>query len=189
MPVVTDSRGVTVYVDDDQARHYAQQLLDGLEAKLARTDRFSDELNEDDSERVRSDFLEAERLVTEVGDLEPVDHVILPPKPVHVPPPDHAEEQRRRQERDRRILELYAQYVALGQQDDDDGSQRFGSGGALQEARSQKIGCAEPQHKEAVGVRRDRERERWVVYGRGPELRLASQEAAEAEAKRRAGWT
>jgi hypothetical protein len=169
MPVVIDSRGVGIWLTEDEARDHAAHLLEELAHKLTEAEQWGTQLGDTDAET----YHEAERLLTEVGDVEDVN---LSSHPVNsddtdVNSPSEVvnladEEQRRRQERDRRIAEVYAMYQALGEQDDE----------------------VEPeQHKDTVGVRRDGEW--WITYGRGPEYRVRDQATAEREAKRRVGWT
>lgn len=184
MAVVIDSRGVGIWIDDELARNSAWDSIGSVERALDQAEATYG-LSEEDRQHHLDQLDAAEDILEQTGDLEDVspsvEPVSLPPQPVSptatlTAEPDSLtadEEQRRRQERAKRVAEVYAMYLALGQHDDD-----------VQEMNSAPESA--PQQKETVGI--SHRGDWWVVHGRGPELRLASPEAAEREAKRRVGW-
>jgi len=185
MPIWTDSRGVGVYISDEDAREHANHLLTDLHRKLNAAEEYGTRL--DDADLFA--YHEAERLLSEVGDVANTsvdtsgDSYIDPctnqktseDEDQHEGPPSENFDSKvsaKRREQRRQTAELVARtYLQI-------------------EGAASEIGMnLSRSQKDVVRVRRDREHDEWIVTGRGTEYHVRDEGTAEREAKRRAGWT
>ncbi|RPI10084.1 MAG: hypothetical protein EHM63_03660 [Actinobacteria bacterium] len=159
MPIRTTERGTTEWISDDHARGLADEAITRVEALMARQDQYGS-LAQDDQERVRAWFAEAEDLLTQTGDYK----ARLPHRPFSAafgqtdddePEPLSREEAR---EHARRIWDTYKKVTRR----------------------------IETKSGELCRMwLADREAGLWKVQGKGAEQTFASREAADTEWNRR----
>jgi len=191
MPIWTDSRGVNVVISDDAAREHANHLLTQLHPKLAAAEEYDTQL--DDADLFA--YHEAERLLTEVGDVEAGDPRDRQPPDISRGDDDdallrQATADAKRREQRRQTAQLVARtYLQI---EGAANAQRV----EQSESESESFNLKDPERgeqvraqKDVVRVRRDREHDEWLVTGRGPDYHVRDEGTAEREAKRRAGWT
>jgi hypothetical protein len=209
MPVVVDSRGITVYISDDEARAEARDLIERGEQALNIAEARGWSLSDSDAEQVRSQLEEAERLLRDLGEYKSVGPSDLS-RFYSAPPTTESEFQRSPTTLDpdtaRRVAELVRMVEQLGADDDDDDSDEsvVNSTGSLVNSAGSAVNSAagdvnsagestsqpleSTSQPERPSVKRHVDTHGlvwWDVSGRGPNKRFATLDHAEREARAR----
>ena len=182
MPIATDSRGVTIFLSDDQARAEAQALVDRAEQTLDYQDQRGYPLNDSDAARVELDLVEAARLLQDVGDYKAVYSAVNSLKRFTQPGEservlaERADAEERRRALARRMAQTAFLVDQLGAEDDPDVTPS--------NVDNSQVEPPDPPRKTA-SMKLDRERNLYVVEGRGPRIEFSSWQEADRELRSR----
>jgi peptidoglycan/xylan/chitin deacetylase (PgdA/CDA1 family) len=182
MPIVVDSRGVSTYISDDQARAAAEELVERATRTLDVQDSRGYPLNDADAARVEGDLVEAQRLLEDIGELKSRSvrelSRFVQPGWAEQELAARADAEERRRAEVQRVVEVALMVDQLGEPGDPHESEP-----KIEVDPNE----SPPERVNVKHVPGQFGSEQWLVSGRGPEAKYADMATAEREARRRVG--